>query len=67
LHWSRSDLHGSAIISISDEAGHELRRYQLAAATSEFRLSLAGYAAGSYFITLTIGNRSATTRLVVQN
>jgi hypothetical protein len=66
LLWSRGDPHGHARIAISDAAGRELKRYRLPAMPAEFLLPLAGYASGTYFITLTIGQRNSTTRIVVR-
>jgi hypothetical protein len=67
LQWSGEDLQGSALVSITDAAGHELKRIGMAATERTLLLTTDGYAKGEYFITLTIGQRSATTRLVVQS
>jgi hypothetical protein len=66
LRWTGYRLNGSARISITDESGHELKRYATAAMPADFTLPLAGYTSGTYFITLTVGNRSAVTRIVLQ-
>jgi hypothetical protein len=66
LQWSGNDLYGSARLSIADAAGQELKRVSVAAADCTALLKTESYAAGEYFITLTIGQRSTTTRLVLQ-
>jgi hypothetical protein len=66
LQWSGINLTGDAVITISDEDGHEIGRYITSALPAEFTFPLEGYAVGTYFVTITLGQRTATTIVVVR-
>ena len=57
---------GEQLITIRDAAGHEVLRQAAPAGQKTIELDLSGLPAGTYFVTLTTKDRSATRRLVLK-
>jgi hypothetical protein len=66
LEWNREEWHGPATITISDEAGQVTGSYTVAAETGKFTLPSAAHSAGVCFITLRVGEKSATRKVVMR-
>jgi hypothetical protein len=67
LRWKSPLSPGMAMISIMSTVGARVAEYQLTANKESFVWSTSGIAAGTYFITLIIDSRHATTQVVVQD